>query len=395
MMQLLRHIHGKDKASGFMQQFENHLASEEGDIVTRSIVTCKNGEARKAPPPPPMLGKTSKKEVTTFKKVETPFKDALSNMVVLSVVFFLLMEIGSGTPVSVLRPFLLAGAAGYQAVWGVAHALHTPLMSVTNAISGMTLVGGLLLLHEAEESGDEGVGVWILAMIAVLFSTSNIVGGFIVSQRMLNLFKRGGEKDYSPMMLVPGIVPVSAAVFYAKDPQEVGAVNTISALLCVAAIGGLASMSTANMGCKFGIIGVAGCLAATFATLDHHLYAAVAGFMGVGAIIGVVVGLRVSPIALPQTVAAFHSLVGLAAMCTSIGSFANNPEVGINVKTVSSILGDFIGGVTFTGSIIAFGKLNGNLKSTALSLPGKNLLNLSCLLFFFGLIYLFLTTSDT
>merc|ERR1719343_677649 len=115
--------------------------------------------------------------------------------------------------------------------------------------------------------------------------------------------------------------------------------------------------------------------------------------MLVGGLLGLVWGARVSPIALPQTVAAFHSLVGLAAMCTSIGSFANNPEVGFNVKNVSSILGDFIGGVTLTGSIIAFGKLNGNLKSTALNLPMKNFLNLGCSLLFLGLIYVFLTTG--
>merc|ERR1719277_2518291 len=153
-------------------------------------------------------------------------------------------------------------------------------------------------------------------------------------------------------------------------------------------------MSTANMGCKFGIVGVAGALAATFVKLTADLVPVVGALMAIGAVIGVAIGLKVSPIQLPQTVAAFHSLVGLAAMCTSIGSFANEPEVGVNVKNIASILGDFIGGVTLTGSIIAFGKLNGNLKSTALSLPGKNLLNLSCLLVFFGLIYVFLTQGD-
>merc|ERR1719277_784431 len=152
-------------------------------------------------------------------------------------------------------------------------------------------------------------------------------------------------------------------------------------------------MSTANMGCKFGIVGVAGALAATFVKLTADLVPVVGALMAIGAVIGIIIGVKVSPIALPQTVAAFHSLVGLAAMCTSIGSFANDPEVGVSVKNISSILGDFIGGVTLTGSIIAFGKLNGNLKSTALSLPGKNLLNLSCLLGFFGLIYLFLNAS--
>ena len=57
-----------------------------------------------------------------------------------------------------LSTFLLAGAAGYQAVWGVAHALHTPLMSVTNAISGMTAIGGLLLLDRAWPDFSRGKG---------------------------------------------------------------------------------------------------------------------------------------------------------------------------------------------------------------------------------------------
>jgi len=114
----------------------------------------------------------------------------------------------------------------------------------------------------------------------------------------------------------------------------------------------------------------------------------------IGGSFGLVVGVRVSPIALPQTVAAFHSLVGLAAMCTSIGSFVNNPVAGASMENVAAIFGDFIGGVTLTGSVIAFGKLNGNLGSKPLDLPGKNYLNLSGLFLFIGLIYVFLTSGD-
>merc|ERR1719510_402708 len=120
----------------------------------------------------------------------------------------------------------------------------------------------------------------------------------------------------------------------------------------------------------------------------------VAGLMLVGGIFGCFIGARVKPIALPQTVAAFHSLVGLAAMCTSIASFTLKPEAGVNVENIASVLGDFIGGVTLTGSIIAFGKLNGNLGSKPLNLPGKNFLNLACLLLFFGLFGYFLMFGD-
>merc|ERR1719335_2085942 len=103
-----------------------------------------------------------------------------------------------------------------------------------------------------------------------------------------------------------------------------------------------------------------------------------AGLLGVGAVGGVGVGMKVDPIALPQTVAAFHSLVGLAAMVTSIASYQAHPTVGCNLHNVSAIFGDFIGGVTLTGSLVAFGKLNGNLSSAAMNLPGKNFINIGC-----------------
>ena len=275
-----------------------------------------------------------------------------------------------------------AGAAGYQAVWGVAHALHTPLMSVTNAISGCTAVGGLLLLDKTD-SGP----AWFLAVIAVLVSAVNIFGGFVVSQRMLDLFKKPGDKDFSGLMLFPGVVFLLVAL---TRPELLKAVTTVSALLCVAAIGGLATMSTANAGCKFGIVGVFGAMVATMVDLSEENLIISSILLVIGGTAGVGLGMKVSPIALPQTVAAFHSLVGLAAMCTSIGSYVNRPVSGATMENTSAILGDFIGGVTLTGSLIAFGKLNGNLSSKELSLPGKNYLNLFGLFLFISLMYLFL-----
>jgi len=282
-----------------------------------------------------------------------------------------------------LTTFLLAGAAGYQAVWGVAHALHTPLMSVTNAISGMTAVGGLLLMERSQGN----MFAQILAMVAVAFSAVNIFGGFVVSQRMLNLFKKQGEQDWSGFMLLPSVV----FIFVAISKQELlPAVLTISALLCVAAIGGLAAFDTANAGCKFGMLGVFGALLATFANLGMQTMLLAATLVLLFGIAGVAVGFKVSPIQLPQTVAAFHSLVGLAAMLTSIGSFVATPSGGFGMENVAAVLGDFIGGVTLTGSIIAFLKLNGNMGSKPLNLPGKNYLNLFGLFSFIGLTVAFL-----
>jgi len=397
MLNLLKHIAGKEKAAGLIGNIQKHLSDPEGDIVTRSIVCCNNRSLVKMPPPPAPTALVKKAvKQAKGKKEADPFKGAIVGSVVLTIMVLLMLGVGEGVKTSLLTTFLLAGAAGYQAVWGVAHSLHTPLMSVTNAISGMTLVGGLLLIQESavDSEGDNDKAVKILACIAILFSTANIVGGFLVSQRMLNLFRKKGVVDYSHFFLLPGLFLVGLPLAFSQRPEVVGSVNTVSALLCVAAIGALASMSTAGMGCKFGMAGVAGALSATLVGVSADLLMMVGILMAIGAVIGLVVGLRVSPIALPQTVAAFHSLVGLAAMCTSIGSFTNNPQAGVTVKCFAAIFGDFIGGVTLTGSIIAFGKLNGNLKSSALNLPGKNFLNLACLLFFIFLVFTFVTKGE-
>jgi NAD(P) transhydrogenase subunit alpha len=85
-----------------------------------------------------------------------------------------------------LSIFILACFVGYYVVWKVTPALHTPLMSVTNAISGIIIVGAMVAL--GPESGD-GFGR-ILGFIAVVIASINIFGGFVVSQRMLEMYKK-------------------------------------------------------------------------------------------------------------------------------------------------------------------------------------------------------------
>merc|ERR1712190_350773 len=99
------------------------------------------------------------------------------------------------------------------------------------------------------------------------------------------------------------------------------------------------------------------------------------GLIAGGTAVGLGVGGSVSPMALPQTVAAFHALVGAPAVSTGLASFIVHPHSGVGHK-VGAMLRNYIGGVTFTGSLIAFGKLNGNLGSKPFNLPGKNMLNL-------------------
>ena len=96
------------------------------------------------------------------------------------------------TLVAVVTIFILAVFVGLEVIAKVPQTLHTPLMSATNAIHGVILVGGLLIL-----GGADGVALQAIGVAAVLFGTLNVVGGFVVTDRMLEMFKtrkRGGSK---------------------------------------------------------------------------------------------------------------------------------------------------------------------------------------------------------
>ena len=89
------------------------------------------------------------------------------------------------TTVTEIAILVLAAFVGFEVISKVPNTLHTPLMSGTNAIHGIVLLGGLLLMHEAQ-----GVLEHVLLVIAITFGTINIIGGFFVTDRMLGMFKR-------------------------------------------------------------------------------------------------------------------------------------------------------------------------------------------------------------
>jgi H+-translocating NAD(P) transhydrogenase subunit alpha len=109
-------------------------------------------------------------------------------MISLGVVGGLLLLVGNSAPPEFIQHFtvfILAVFVGWQLITNVAHSLHTPLMAVTNAISGIIVVGGLL-----QTTDDIMSPMTILAFIAILVASINIVGGFVVTHRMLNMFKK-------------------------------------------------------------------------------------------------------------------------------------------------------------------------------------------------------------
>jgi NAD(P) transhydrogenase subunit alpha len=89
-----------------------------------------------------------------------------------------------------LYVFVLAAFVGYQVISRVPPLLHTPLMSATNAISGISLVGSLVLA-----GSDHGMVSTVLGTIAVTAATINVVGGFMITDRMLRMFKKGGGRN--------------------------------------------------------------------------------------------------------------------------------------------------------------------------------------------------------
>jgi NAD(P) transhydrogenase subunit alpha len=98
-----------------------------------------------------------------------------------------MLGVGSVAPESFMQHFIvfvLACFIGFQVIWKVSHALHTPLMAVTNAISGIVILGALL------QVGSSNFLVLLLSTISILIASINIVGGFLVTRRMLAMFQK-------------------------------------------------------------------------------------------------------------------------------------------------------------------------------------------------------------
>ncbi|XP_058944433.1 NAD(P) transhydrogenase, mitochondrial-like [Pocillopora verrucosa] len=284
---------------------------------------------------------------------------------------------------TMVTTFSLAGVIGYKVVWGVTPALHSPLMSVTNAISGITAAGGLVLMGGGVLPNNTATS---LAAMATLVSSINITGGFIITKRMLDMFRRPDDPpEYTYLYAIPGAAVLGgyAAGKMAGYPDIDQMAYLASSLCCVGALGGLSTQTTARQGNALGIIGIGTGMTATMGALapSHDVLTQMGAMMGVGGTIGAIISSRIAVSDLPQLVAAFHSFVGLAAVLTAIAKyladvdlFADDPSG--NVHKAAIFLGTFIGGVTFTGSLVAFGKLHGLLDSKALNLPLKNQLNI-------------------
>lgn len=175
-----------------MGKNENFKIDMEDDVVSRAMVTY-NGKINWPPEPLPVSPQAPKaEEAKVVKSGPTPDeiakKKATSTVISLVVIGALLFLLGKVAPADFMQHFtvfVLAVFVGWQVIWNVSHALHTPLMAVTNAISGIIIIGGLL--QTTDNLSDP---MTIIAFVAILVASINIVGGFFVTHRMLKMFRK-------------------------------------------------------------------------------------------------------------------------------------------------------------------------------------------------------------
>ncbi|MEJ2869696.1 Re/Si-specific NAD(P)(+) transhydrogenase subunit beta [Actinomycetospora sp. OC33-EN08] len=182
----------------------------------------------------------------------------------------------------------------------------------------------------------------------------------------------------------------------------------VAALLTVMSLAGLSRHETARNGVVYGIAGMTVALVATVVLAAGSLEAGAVALLVAGFVIGGGIGLWrarvVEMTGMPELIALLHSFVGLAAVLVGWNGYLEVEALGAAQTTVAPELlgihsvevgvGVFIGAVTFTGSIVAYGKLSGRMKSRPLTLPGKNALNLGALVAFAGLTVAFVVTPS-
>jgi NAD(P) transhydrogenase alpha subunit len=190
MANLMDHIQGKGKAEDFFSGLRGLLSDK--DAVVDAVLCVQDGESRTMPPPPQPSPISPKKEKAPaakaeIKKVSVGGGGPLSSTGAMMFYFALVLAGCSASApnvlVELLVVFTLACVVGYMLVWGVEPALHTPLMSVSNAISGQVVLGGLFMV-----STPEAAMKWF-GVAAIFIAAINVFGGFTVTRRMLAMYQ--------------------------------------------------------------------------------------------------------------------------------------------------------------------------------------------------------------
>jgi proton-translocating NAD(P)+ transhydrogenase subunit beta len=315
-----------------------------------------------------------------------------------------------------LYVFVLATFLGFELIRRVPKLLHTPLMSLTNAISGIALVGSLVIAGAQETHLSTALGA-----LAVTASSINVIGGFMITDRMLKMFhKRESRKaapDAMPSNAPAQTKPASvgpATKYGATARQQVifaleavafmaaGAVfvallrwaasgnntvlSTFTTLTYIAAAGSfilalrwLTDPKTARRGVQVGELGMLLAVVGTLVRAEVVSFEWIAVALFFGAAIGIPMALFMPMTAMPQRIALSHAFGALAAALVGTSEFyLHSPH--ITAFTMGALgLEVLLGLLTFTGSLMAFGKLQGVLPDRPVTYRGQNVVNISVL----------------
>lgn len=174
-----------------MGKAEGWKIDMDDDVVKRAMVTY-NGDVHWPPEPLPVSPQKAQSTAsegaksTTAKKVKTKSNSTVISLVLMAALLYFLGLFAPKEFMGHFTVFVLSVFIGWQVIWNVSHSLHTPLMAVTNAISGIIIIGGLLLTEH-----DLTSPMTIIALVAILVAMINIAGGFFVTNRMLKMFRKG------------------------------------------------------------------------------------------------------------------------------------------------------------------------------------------------------------
>jgi NAD(P) transhydrogenase subunit beta len=280
--------------------------------------------------------------------------------------------------------FILAGFLGYHVISRVPPLLHTPLMSATNAISGISLIGSLVVA-----GADYSILSTFLGFIAVACSSTNVVGGFLITDRMLKMFK--SEKDkvdarfwLRPQVAVPvaiGLLLVGAGIYWLEHLQNIPARMVLSNLYIVSSvlfILGLKGLSSPKYARKGMFLAEFGMLVAIVGTLfdpaiKNYLWIVIG--LVIGSTAGATMGLRIPMTAVPQRTALSHSLGALAATLVGIAHYLLHYNHFHALEMIPLGFEVVIGGLTFTGSLMAAAKLQELLPGAPITYKFQNASN--------------------
>jgi NAD(P) transhydrogenase subunit beta len=315
--------------------------------------------------------------------------------------------------------FMLAGFLGYHIITRVPPLLHTPLMSATNAIAAISLVGSLVVAGSDYSTVSSGWVCTLLGFTAVTCSATNAFGGFLITDRMLRMFRTAEDRargtrrpvELQAFGAVAGLVGGVVAVLYATKPagmamgeylrehvatEALRYCYIVSAAMFVLGLKGLSSPKWARSGMSLAAFGM---FVAVVGTLFHHhivTYQWIALGLFIGAVVGGTLGLRIPMTAVPQRTALSHSLGALAACLVGISEYFRFQGELNRVTLIALCFEVVVGGLTFTGSLMAAGKLQELLPGRPITYRGQNVFNLSLLSVIVGsAVYLVVTQAAT